>query len=85
MPFPETTAELFNAGYRFLRERPCKLCGKSIELWQTPLQRTMPIERAADQKVIPHWSTCPHADKFRKRHGLKKAGPEPAKQKDLFK
>jgi hypothetical protein len=66
MPFPETTTELVNAGYRFDNGANCRGCGASVEWWITPKGKRMPMDVDADGNCEPHWSTCPNAKEFRK-------------------
>jgi len=68
MGFPKTTDEMKAAGYVFEDESFCKACGASIERMSTPRGKKLPIDlttRGSDT-AVPHWSTCPNADDFRK-------------------
>jgi hypothetical protein len=67
--FPATWKKLKEAGWKFIYARPCKLCGKQLEFWQTPKKKPAPLEAMPDDpdhRRISHFTTCPHADKFRK-------------------
>lgn len=66
MPFPATTEELKQAGYKFDRCAYCRGCGALIEWWITPHGKRMPMNVSEDGKAEAHWATCPQADRFRK-------------------
>src|SRR5579872_4856279 len=74
MTWPAERQALVLAGYRFKYARPCRLCKATIEFWSTPNRKLIPLDRQADERRVPHWSTCPNAAEFRKS----------AKQGDLF-
>jgi hypothetical protein len=67
MPFPTTIDELRKAGYLYDSTTPCRLCRVTIEFWKTPANKLTPLEIDGQGKVTPHFATCPHADKFRKK------------------
>lgn len=66
MSFPETTAELSKAGYRFMNEANCRGCGSAIEWWETPRGKRMPMDVDASGNAESHWANCPDAKQFRK-------------------
>lgn len=66
MPFPETTAELEAAGYKFLNDANCSGCGAAIQWWQTPKGKRMPMDVDLDGNCESHFSTCPKSKDFRK-------------------
>lgn len=68
MPFPKTRTDLQRAGYVFQGHANCKGCEVVIEFWTTPAGRNMPMNRMIndDSPAIPHWGSCPKADKFRR-------------------
>jgi hypothetical protein len=59
-----------------INSRPCRLCGAAILFLPTAAGRQMPVNAASTTVMdaqghmhtghVPHWSTCPHADKFRR-------------------
>jgi len=68
MPFPQTLDELRSAGYRFEGDGKCKACDADLEWWITPKKgerggKYIPMNFGT---AIPHWSTCPNAEDFRK-------------------
>jgi len=65
MPFPTTTKELVEAGYRFDNDANCRGCGERIEWWITPRDKKMPMEVDADGNCESHWANCPAAKDFR--------------------
>jgi hypothetical protein len=68
MPFPKTFAELKAAGYRFDNHAACRGCKVQIEWWFTPKGGKMPFDLMPndDSPAITHFSTCPHAEDFRR-------------------
>ena len=64
MPFPKTEEELVKAGYLYDNTGKCSGCGQIIEWWITPNQKRMPMDPGIMES---HFSTCPKADKFRKK------------------
>lgn len=72
--WPAERQALSVRGYRFKYARKCRLCPATIEFWSTPDRKLIPLDRQADERRVPHWSTCPAAAEFRKN----------AKQGDLF-
>ena len=62
-----------------LKSKPCKLCGKPIIFVSMSSGRLMPCDADSETTTIsvatgetlrgfiPHWATCPDADKFRKK------------------
>jgi hypothetical protein len=72
--WPAERGQLTIAGYRFKYARACRLCNALIEFWSTPDHKLIPLDRQADERRIPHRSTCPRADEFRQK----------AKQGDLL-
>ena len=67
MPFPETTGELVQAGYKFDGEGRCRACGERIEWWITPREKKMPMEVDPHGNCEAHWANCPNAKEFRNR------------------
>jgi hypothetical protein len=67
MSFPATRAEMILAGYIFLTNKTCP-CGAVMELWQTPKDKTMPMDVMPDTSspAVSHWATCPKAAQFRR-------------------
>lgn len=60
MSFPKTSDELKSAGYKFLDFAECKKCGDSIEWYETPNGKKIPInpmERGSSEVVV-HFDTC---------------------------
>jgi hypothetical protein len=70
MPFPPTRDELIAAGYRFSEHARCRGedCQREIEWWKTKDGKAMPIDLMLDgtSKPVPHWTTCPNANDFRR-------------------
>jgi len=66
MPFPETTQELVQQGYKFDNQANCRGCGAAIEWWITPRNKKMPMDVDADGNAESHWANCPAAKEFRK-------------------
>lgn len=82
MSFPRTPKELSEAGYEYLGPGFCRGCKKAVEWFRTPgpkpkenvlnpewfgTEETEEKKIALDQgTLIPHWSTCPKADEFRR-------------------
>jgi hypothetical protein len=66
MPIPENRADLNAFGYSYLGESRCSECGAPIQWWETPWKNKMPFDTQEDGKLIPHWSSCPKPDRFRK-------------------
>jgi len=69
MPFPKTLDELREAGYKYENGTDCKGCGAPIEFWRSPKRgdkgdKLIPMDYGT---AMPHWSTCPVADQFRKQ------------------
>lgn len=60
MAIPKTMDELKPAGYKFLDNGTCKLCGDDIEWWETPRGAKMPINpmNRGGSPVIAHFDTC---------------------------
>lgn len=62
---------------KFRRSSTCRGCGVYIEFIKTKAGKDMPVDplpvRVITEKgiivegFIPHWATCPQADKFRKK------------------
>jgi hypothetical protein len=70
MAFPQTLDEMKSRGYKFKDHAECKGCGDSIEWWETPNGKNIPMnpmERGSSEAVA-HWATCTEQDSFRK-HG----------------
>lgn len=63
MPFPKTADEAVKKGYKLVAAGRCKGCGVSIEWYETPNGKMMPI--VDPQKFTPHWADCPNKDQFR--------------------
>jgi hypothetical protein len=61
MPFPKTEDEAERQGYRFDNASRCRGCHESIEWWETPNGKKMPM----NLDFTVHWSTCPEAERFR--------------------
>jgi hypothetical protein len=66
MPFPETIEALAAAGYKFSNDARCRGCGASVEWWDTPNGKKIPMDVDADGNCEAHWATCPKAKDFRK-------------------
>ena len=78
MALPTSKGDLEALGYVFDNESHCRGCGEPIEWWITPKGKKMPMTvkevRERDSPIspikeiqrIPHWSTCPKADSFRR-------------------
>lgn len=64
MPFPETTAELISAGYKFDNGANCRGCGNRVV--HHTRGKKMPFDVDADGNCEPHWATCPNVKDFRK-------------------
>ena len=63
MAFPKTLDELRTTGYKHTGLANCRACGEPIEWWETPKAKRIPMNHGT---AVPHWSTCPNADDFRK-------------------
>lgn len=63
MAFPQNIDELRGANYSFEGDATCKACHADIEWWKTPKGKKIPMNA---RTAIPHWSTCPNAEDFRK-------------------
>jgi hypothetical protein len=68
--WPAERTKLTIAGYRFKYARACRLCRAQIEFWSTPEHKLIPLDRRTDERRVPHWSTCPDAAEFRKKHKI---------------
>lgn len=68
--WPTSRHKMQLAGYRLQYARACKLCKAQIEFWKTPSGKLMPLDRRPDDTFMPHWSTCPNAADFRKKHNI---------------
>jgi hypothetical protein len=68
MPFPTTRREMKTAGYEYLHAKICP-CGAKIEMWQTPLGKTTPMNvmQDDDAQAVSHFATCPRVTDFRKK------------------
>lgn len=64
MIFPTTETALKEAGYVFENTGRCRSCHAEIAWYRTPKGRMIPLNEGT---LEPHWSTCPDAEKFRKR------------------
>lgn len=62
--FPTTETELAKQGYKFTGTGRCKSCRAEIAWYETPKGKSIPLDEGT---LAPHWSTCPDADKFRRR------------------
>jgi hypothetical protein len=70
MPIPNRREDLKSFGYEFLDKAFCSGCDQAIEWWSTPNRKKMPFEViVVDDRdwLVPHWNTCPVADRFRSR------------------
>ena len=80
MAIPTKREDLVQMGYMFDNDAKCRGCGAEIEWWITPKGKKMPMSvievkdesRVFPQPVLriermPHWSTCPNAEDFRKK------------------
>jgi hypothetical protein len=65
MAIPKTEKELREQGYRFHKQGKCNgpNCRADIEWWDTPANKQIPLDPGT---MLPHWSTCPDADRFRR-------------------
>lgn len=66
MPFPTTETGLREAGYEppaGNKPSHCTACNAEIEWWRTPKGKNIPLDAGT---LVPHWSTCPKADQFRR-------------------
>ena len=63
MGFPKTIEEMTASGYKHSGTAECRACRADIEWWETPSGKKIPMNHGT---AIPHWSTCPNADDFRK-------------------
>lgn len=61
MEFPSWLRELDD------REVACKFCGERIRWGRTTKGKRIPIDVKTLPEVIAHFTTCPHADKARRR------------------
>lgn len=63
--FPDSFAGLVEAGYVYDSTTRCRGCGEKILFYITPVKKKrIPIN--ADGRAA-HFSTCPDADKFRRK------------------
>lgn len=66
--FPKKPSEYREQGYRFDKWAKCKGCGRKIAWVETPKGKYIPIDPInGDGEMLPHWSTCPNANDFRKK------------------
>jgi hypothetical protein len=63
MGFPNTIEGLVSMGYKHSGTSDCRACKAPIEWWETPNKKKLPMDHGT---AIPHWSTCPNAEDFRK-------------------
>lgn len=61
--FPTTESGLVQAGYKFDGRGRCKSCHAEIAWYRTPNDKPIPLDEGT---LVPHWTTCPDRDKFRK-------------------
>lgn len=73
MPFPRDRDAMIEQGYRFDNHATCRGCKADIEWWITPKGKKMPFDLMVEGSSLskPHHSTCPNADDFRKRSGVR--------------
>jgi hypothetical protein len=65
-PIPETWEALERDGWKFLVRTRCRECRRTIEFWELPSGRKMPLEKTDVQSLyVPHFAVCPYAEKFR--------------------
>lgn len=64
--FPVTRQAAELRGYKWLGYGKCRGCGVTIDWYETPNGRRMPID-VDEVDFRPHFKTCPQADKFRKK------------------
>lgn len=62
MGFPNTETGLRNAGYKFTGTGQCKSCKAPLAWYETPNIKAIPLDEGT---LLPHWTTCPDADKYR--------------------
>lgn len=84
---PATPDELRRAGWHIEVKRACRMCGTLLEFWRTRNEKLMPLEAVPTPgdglwRLVSHFATCPHADKFRREPA--KAGQVAPKQQSLF-
>lgn len=65
---PRTRHELLARGYQYIGNKECGGCGKPIELWRTPNQKTSPYDPMPqiDSHATSHFATCTRASSFRR-------------------
>jgi hypothetical protein len=68
MAFPKKCDDLIPSGYTFEDYSHCRGCGAEIDWYRTPNGKKMPFDHMdkGSSPAVPHWSTCPEADSFRK-------------------
>lgn len=66
--WPATREQLWAAGYQWKKTRPCRMCGRVIELHLTPKQQWMPLDHA-EGKYEPHFATCEEYKRRQKDSG----------------
>lgn len=64
MAFPKTSKEMDEQGYEFTGSGKCRDCGAELDWYRTPAGKSIPMNAGL---LEPHWATCPHADRFRKK------------------
>lgn len=62
MSFPATETGLREQGYKFSGSGNCKSCKAELAWYETPNGKAIPLDEGT---LLPHWTTCPDADKYR--------------------
>jgi hypothetical protein len=52
-------------GWGFLNTANCKGCSATIDWYKTDKSKYMPLNAGTD---VPHWSTCPNREQFKRKH-----------------
>ncbi len=64
MAYPKNADEAEKQGYRFKNPGRCRGCGVSVDWWETPNGKLLPIDDEATFSA--HWTNCPERDRFKK-------------------
>ncbi len=62
MKIPRNAQEMREQGYRFLELGICDVCGKTVEWWNTPKQKQIPMNQMHSPKwpAEEHWAENCH-------------------------
>lgn len=83
MPFPKTRQALEDNGYSFSHTKVCPSCNVTIEMWNTPNNRQMPMDFRIDNETQseicePHFASCKDPAQYSSRLRNKKKKDEEA-------